>query len=231
MTYMALCDSSTCDKFNGSTAKWFKIDQIGKKSDGNTWYQQDVGAYRSHLSHYPSISLFALSPGCATYLVTPTHSESPAYLCDAPDESSSRRLPSPKRDHRAPTGRVTRRSRVLSLLHPNPRRRLSNGHPKPNCPLPGRIQRHRPGHLRSERLLTRITLHLSWSTCVEPRVARGHDWRGAGERLVLRVRVLASVIHQLQEECPAHVYEWFRCADPVEPGLQTAEAQCVARAA
>jgi hypothetical protein len=31
MTYMATCDSSTCDKFNDSTAKWFKIDQIGKK--------------------------------------------------------------------------------------------------------------------------------------------------------------------------------------------------------
>ncbi|KAH9985297.1 glycoside hydrolase family 61 protein J [Russula vinacea] len=42
MTYMAACDTSTCDKFNGSTAKWFKIDQIGKKSDGSTWYQADV---------------------------------------------------------------------------------------------------------------------------------------------------------------------------------------------
>ena len=44
MTYMASCDTATCDKFNGSTAKWFKIDEIGKESDGNTWYQQDVGA-------------------------------------------------------------------------------------------------------------------------------------------------------------------------------------------
>ena len=44
MTYMAACDTSTCDKFNGSTAKWFKIDQIGKKSDGSTWYQQDISA-------------------------------------------------------------------------------------------------------------------------------------------------------------------------------------------
>jgi hypothetical protein len=42
MTYMAACDTSTCDKFNGSTAKWFKIDQIGKKSDGTTFYMQDV---------------------------------------------------------------------------------------------------------------------------------------------------------------------------------------------
>jgi hypothetical protein len=50
MTYMGACDSSTCDKFNGSTAKWFKIDQIGKESDGNTWYQQDISTYHSFLS-------------------------------------------------------------------------------------------------------------------------------------------------------------------------------------
>ena len=228
MTYMALCDTSTCDKFNGSTAKWFKIDQIGKKSDGNTWYQQDVGAYRSPLSLYPSVSLFALSPGC---VINPTHSEPQTHLCDASDESISRRLPSPERDHRAPTGRVARRSRVLSLMHANPHRRLPIGHPQPNRPLPGRIQRHRPGHLRSGRIHTRVTLHLSRSARVESRVARGHDWRGAVERLVLGARVLVAVIHQLQEECPAHVYEWFRCADPVESGLQTAEAKCVALAA
>jgi hypothetical protein len=45
MTYMGACDTSTCDKFNGTTAKFFKIDQIGKKSDGSTWYQQDISAY------------------------------------------------------------------------------------------------------------------------------------------------------------------------------------------
>jgi hypothetical protein len=39
MTYMAACDTTTCDKFNGSTAKWFKIDQLGQKSGGSTWYQ------------------------------------------------------------------------------------------------------------------------------------------------------------------------------------------------
>jgi hypothetical protein len=44
MAYMASCDITTCNKFNGSTAKWFKIDEIGKESNGNTWYQQDVGA-------------------------------------------------------------------------------------------------------------------------------------------------------------------------------------------
>lgn len=66
MTYMALCDTSTCDKFNGSTAKWFKIDQIGRMSDGSTWYQQQVSAYHSLLS---ALFLFflPLSPGHTTY--------------------------------------------------------------------------------------------------------------------------------------------------------------------
>lgn len=41
MTYMASCGSTTCDKFNASGAKWFKIDQIGKK-DASTWYQADI---------------------------------------------------------------------------------------------------------------------------------------------------------------------------------------------
>ena len=44
MTYMASCSPSTCDQFNASNAKWFKIDQIGKESDGKTWYQKDVSA-------------------------------------------------------------------------------------------------------------------------------------------------------------------------------------------
>jgi hypothetical protein len=39
---MASCSPSTCDQFNGSTAQWFKIDQIGKEPNGSTWYQQDV---------------------------------------------------------------------------------------------------------------------------------------------------------------------------------------------
>ena len=31
--------------FIDSTAKWFKVDQIGKESDGNIWHQQEVSAY------------------------------------------------------------------------------------------------------------------------------------------------------------------------------------------
>lgn len=38
---MASCGSTTCDKFDATGAKWFKIDQMGKK-DANTWDQEDI---------------------------------------------------------------------------------------------------------------------------------------------------------------------------------------------
>nr|AFO72239.1 glycoside hydrolase family 61 protein J [Heterobasidion parviporum] len=41
MTYMAKCDG-TCDKYNSTDAQWFKVDQLGMKPDGSTWYQQDI---------------------------------------------------------------------------------------------------------------------------------------------------------------------------------------------
>ncbi|EJD00880.1 uncharacterized protein FOMMEDRAFT_110262 [Fomitiporia mediterranea MF3/22] len=43
MTYLASCGDTTCDKFDGSDAKWFKIDEVGLKGDsGSTWFQQDL---------------------------------------------------------------------------------------------------------------------------------------------------------------------------------------------
>ncbi|CDO73875.1 hypothetical protein BN946_scf185016.g32 [Trametes cinnabarina] len=42
LTYMASCEGTTCDQFDASGAKWFKIDEAGKKSDGSTWVQQDI---------------------------------------------------------------------------------------------------------------------------------------------------------------------------------------------
>ncbi|KAI0072594.1 hypothetical protein K474DRAFT_361962 [Panus rudis PR-1116 ss-1] len=42
ITYMAECTGTTCDKFDASKAKWFKIHEVGKKSDGKTWVQQDI---------------------------------------------------------------------------------------------------------------------------------------------------------------------------------------------
>ncbi|KAI0755681.1 glycosyl hydrolase family 61-domain-containing protein [Fomes fomentarius] len=42
LTYMAACQGTTCDKFDASDAKWFKIDQAGQKSDGSGWVQADL---------------------------------------------------------------------------------------------------------------------------------------------------------------------------------------------
>ena len=78
MTYRAACETSTCEEFNGSTAKWFKLAQIGKKSDKSTWYCQDL----SPLIYFPPFF-----PGRTTFR---THSERPTHLFDAPDASSSR---------------------------------------------------------------------------------------------------------------------------------------------
>lgn len=40
MTYMTSCGSTTCDQFDETGAKWFKINEVGKKDDG-TWWQND----------------------------------------------------------------------------------------------------------------------------------------------------------------------------------------------
>jgi len=40
-TYMASCGTTTCDKFDAINAKWFKIQQSGRKNDGN-WLQQEL---------------------------------------------------------------------------------------------------------------------------------------------------------------------------------------------
>ena len=44
MTYMASCGSTPCNQYNGSDAKWFKIDQLGRKPDNSTWYQADISS-------------------------------------------------------------------------------------------------------------------------------------------------------------------------------------------
>lgn len=41
LTYMASCGSTTCDKFDDTQAKWFKISEDGKTpGDNSTWLQQ-----------------------------------------------------------------------------------------------------------------------------------------------------------------------------------------------
>ncbi|KAF9522111.1 glycosyl hydrolase family 61-domain-containing protein [Crepidotus variabilis] len=42
LTYMASCGSTTCDKFDATQAKWFKINQVGRKDGQVEWQQQDL---------------------------------------------------------------------------------------------------------------------------------------------------------------------------------------------
>ncbi|KAH9475799.1 Cellulose-growth-specific protein [Psilocybe cubensis] len=42
LTYMANCGQTTCDKFDISQAKWFKIDQVGRKPGSSDWAQVDL---------------------------------------------------------------------------------------------------------------------------------------------------------------------------------------------
>lgn len=68
------------------------------------------------------------------------HSEQQTRLGDAPDLSTV--APGDYLDHRPPS------SRVLSILHADPRRWLPNGYPELDCSIPRRIQWQRPRHLR-----------------------------------------------------------------------------------
>jgi len=42
LTYLANCGSTTCDKFDITNAKWFKIQQIGRKPNSSDWAQLDL---------------------------------------------------------------------------------------------------------------------------------------------------------------------------------------------
>jgi hypothetical protein len=91
-----------------------------------------------------SFSSLLRSHALSTHVST-THNERQTRLCDTPDPSSFRRLSSPSRDHCPPPSRDTRRCRVLSILHPNPRRWLPNRHPQPTVSFPGAYNDNDPG--------------------------------------------------------------------------------------
>lgn len=42
LTYMASCGSDPCNKFDNRNAKWFKIQQVGRKGKGQEWAQADL---------------------------------------------------------------------------------------------------------------------------------------------------------------------------------------------
>jgi len=62
LTYLANCGSTTCDQFDITQAKWFKIQQLGMK-DANSWYLADIAAGAVANSSIPS----NLAPG--NYLI------------------------------------------------------------------------------------------------------------------------------------------------------------------
>jgi len=42
LTYMASCGSSTCDQFDATQARWFKISQVGRRNGSEFWAQKDI---------------------------------------------------------------------------------------------------------------------------------------------------------------------------------------------
>jgi len=63
LTYMASCGPTTCDKFDISNAKWFKIQQIGRKNGNGDWAQADTMAGGVASAQIPT----TLAPG--NYLI------------------------------------------------------------------------------------------------------------------------------------------------------------------
>ncbi|KAH8111152.1 glycosyl hydrolase family 61-domain-containing protein [Phellopilus nigrolimitatus] len=53
MTYLSTCGNTTCDQFDAINAQWFKIDEAGKKDDGN-WVQQDIMNGQNYTVALPS---------------------------------------------------------------------------------------------------------------------------------------------------------------------------------
>jgi len=68
LTYMASCGSTTCDKFNAANAKWFKIQQIGRKNGNGDWAQADLSMFFFFQSHACSFthSFFPVTGGVAS---------------------------------------------------------------------------------------------------------------------------------------------------------------------
>ena len=80
----------------------------------------------------------------------------------------SRRLTSLSRDHPLPPSRE-----VQSVLRPNPRQWLPNGHPPTELSASQARATITAPASRSEHTLTRSVVHFPWWTRVEPRLARG----------------------------------------------------------
>ena len=76
LTYMANCGSTTCDQYDITNAKWFKIEQVGLNPNGSGWAQAGLSTFTNRflfISHF----LFHFFPpldtgGVATATIPPT---------------------------------------------------------------------------------------------------------------------------------------------------------------
>jgi len=82
LTYMASCGDQTCTKFDSTTAKWFKIQQVGQNSDGN-WAQADISSFFAILFILsPVLTLFSvcLVAGAPASINLPSNIAPGSYL-------------------------------------------------------------------------------------------------------------------------------------------------------
>ena len=64
LTYMASCGSTSCDQFDATQAKWFKIHQVGRKDGNAQWVQQDLCERLSPFAFLSSTSCFTRRRRC-----------------------------------------------------------------------------------------------------------------------------------------------------------------------
>jgi hypothetical protein len=72
MTYMAQCVGTTCDKYNSTTAEWFKIEETGLEPGDMVWYQQNISASISPHIFSLLTALGAVNGGPSNITLPPT---------------------------------------------------------------------------------------------------------------------------------------------------------------
>ena len=116
--YMTSCGSTPCNQFDSTNAKWFKIQQIGRKPDG-TWAQGDISTCPLPL---PS-------------LLVPDLPSNPKW--------SARGQPSPSQKH-SRQAIISSVSRLSHYTSPRPWATPSSTPPAPSCMSGAPRQAHRP---------------------------------------------------------------------------------------
>ena len=113
MTYMAACEGTTCDKFNSTNAKWFKIDQAGQNANGSGWVQAEIS------KHTSATTISSMHPNKC-----PRCSGRKALHAQSPQQYCSWRLPHPARG----TSSSFISIKLTEVLH-----RYSSSHSKSRC--------------------------------------------------------------------------------------------------